>query len=64
MVVYVEKAVLDDAICTGNPVCQELQKKIKTFEEGEYIAVTYHHCKGDNFVLDEFYHGFYICFDL
>lgn len=34
MVVYVEKAVFDDAVCTGNPMCQELQKQIQTFEEG------------------------------
>lgn len=33
MVVYVEKAVFDDAMCTENPVCQALQKQIKTFEE-------------------------------
>lgn len=36
MVVYVEKAVFDDAMCSENPVCRGLQKQIKTFEEGNY----------------------------
>lgn len=35
MVVYVEKAVFDDAMCSENPVCRGLQKQIKTFEEGK-----------------------------
>ncbi|XP_061163374.1 NAD kinase-like isoform X2 [Saccostrea echinata] len=33
MVVYVEKAVFDDAMCTGSRMCRELQKQIQTFEE-------------------------------